>query len=431
MRSFMIAISGGCNSGKTTFINALKHIAPDDVEVSDENMRHYKIKSIDDLRNRPDEYFEIEKDIIKTKFKWDKNLRKLENKIILLDRSMIDSYFYYTNYINLEKLSPEKAKEAIEFRDKISKAIDISVKYYDKIMFFESLPVTEKDKFRPENIEEQRLFESSTISHYLDVMTPEGLTERINISGDNLIPRFVTAVFKDVLNNQPLYNNYEIYKNIIEDKYMSFGNILMNTYGSIEYVDQTIGEVINSGLLYSYDKSATDDIIKQIKNIEIEPEFMDSRCYPTGIYSIGGTMIVGEAPGQYGRSIKPTYLKPSFVYAKTSWILRQSLLKVSPMLVYGKAPYITNLLKYARGNNKVTEDDFDKCKHIFLQEVKQVRPELIIALGNSVYTYLQCLHLDNYKIVKIPHPASILYTGCDVQKYSNNFKEILENVSNY
>jgi len=54
--------------------------------------------------------------------------------------------------------------------------------------------------------------------------------------------------------------------------------------------------------LLTTNKKVADEIIDDIKQITISQEYMNSRCYPTGILSKHALMIVGEAPGTKGRS---------------------------------------------------------------------------------------------------------------------------------
>jgi hypothetical protein len=154
-----------------------------------------------------------------------------------------------------------------------------------------------------------------------------------------------------------------------------------------------------------------------IEKLGVEEDFMDSRCHPTGLFMEGNYMIVDEAPGQRGRSIGKHCLKPSFIYEKPSYILRNAIDQS-----FKDMPYITNLLKFARVDNKIRFSDFDKTFHIFEKEVELIQPKTIYALGNNTYKYLS----DKYEnLVYIKHPASILYNGGSLEEYIKVFRSIV------
>jgi uracil-DNA glycosylase len=80
----------------------------------------------------------------------------------------------------------------------------------------------------------------------------------------------------------------------------------------------------------------------------------------------------------------------------------------------------------------VKKEDFDACKDIFIHEVEMMLPKLIVALGNNVYTYLTQLQkdnkiLNNVKIIKVPHPASILYNGTTPDGYRTFVEMVVKN----
>ena len=136
-------------------------------------------------------------------------------------------------------------------------------------------------------------------------------------------------------------------------------------------------------------------------------------------------MIVGEAPGKSGRSIIEDGLKPSFIFEKTSFILRRAIFDSGDL--FQTFPYITNLCKYAAENNKIKDEDFDKCYDIFLKEIELLNPSKIIVLGNNAFDYLMKKLPRNLKwlLVKQPHPSSILYNGGTQRDYSQKLKNIL------
>ena len=127
-----------------------------------------------------------------------------------------------------------------------------------------------------------------------------------------------------------------------------------------------------------------DSIIDDIRNLKTEKEFMNSRCYPTGLAMKENIIVVGEAPGANGRGHREDWLKPSFVFTRSSWILRNAIQRA-----FGVCPYITNLLKCARPENKVAMKDFFMSFEIFRKEVAAIEPRGIIALGKKPYEFLK------------------------------------------
>lgn len=166
------------------------------------------------------------------------------------------------------------------------------------------------------------------------------------------------------------------------------------------------------------------EIINQIRALKTLEGFEDSRCYPTGLAMKENLMIVGEAPGKKGRAVDAKFLKPSFVFTRTSWILRRALMSVCKV-----PPYITNLCKYAAPNNKIHPFDFDYCRDIFLQEVKLLKPSKIIFLGHNAYDHgrTSLIHFlkDNIETTYVPHPAFAWRKNWTNEEYVKLFQRVL------
>lgn len=420
MDNIKIALTGACHSGKTTFMDRLKKIAPDDILLSSEIIRSMNIESIDYIRKDADKYFEFEVEIIRKKWENDRAVGVLEDKICLLDRSLIDSYFYFTAYIDPGRLNSENKIKYKEYLSKFEKKLFALNSFYDQIILFKPIPVKETDKFRPQNIEQIQQKEFETIALLYSKFDMFDKVKYFDSTSEKAIPDFINIIQEQEIEDSDFLSTYSKYQSFMEGKFLTFNHILMNTYGSVEYISQNRLTMLGSALLYTTNKQESDSIINDIKDIKISKDFMNSRCYPTGFYDKNNIMIVGEAPGQYGRSIKLKYLKPAFVFAAPSHILRSTIYKL-----FDKMPYITNLAKYAASKNNITSADFDFCKDIFLKEVNSLQPKLIIALGNSAFNYIQTLNLD-IPVKKCLHPAYPLYKGIPLETYIEGFKECIK-----
>ena len=156
--TFFIAFSGGCLSGKTTTIKEVKKIYDRlglKTVVLDELMRSHTLESIDDLRSRPDEYFELEKTIISEKIATEMNLFNNNEKcVILCDRAITDSLFYLLFYAEKNKFSVEQLREFNELYCKIDKYAKYAFEnIYDVLVEFKPLELSSNDKYRPNNID--------------------------------------------------------------------------------------------------------------------------------------------------------------------------------------------------------------------------------------------------------------------------------------
>jgi len=181
---------------------------------------------------------------------------------------------------------------------------------------------------------------------------------------------------------------------------------LFQNASKLSFLTREKGELLNE----------FDSIINDIRNFKTDDEYMDSRCYPTGLAMKDNIMIVGEAPGTKGRAKEKDWLKPSFVFTRTSWILRIALQNA-----FGVCPYITNLLKCARPGNKVAQADFFMSFEIFKREVAAINPRGIIVLGKNPYDFLKKWFDTEIPIRYIPHPAYAWRNNWELSYYSHFF----------
>lgn len=159
-----IAFSGASHSGKTTIIEKLRSLNKS-VVVLDEVIRDKNI-NIDEIRSSPNDYFDLQREIITKKYHQEIDSIKYDN--VLIDRSLCDSLYYYLRYIDVNKLSNKNVSNYFEFLNEIYHFIRrSSIKVYDKVIVLEPIKViTQDDKYRPENLSEIQHSEFESI-YYL------------------------------------------------------------------------------------------------------------------------------------------------------------------------------------------------------------------------------------------------------------------------
>lgn len=435
MSSIVIAVSGASHSGKTTFIEGVKSQFGEHVILYDEVIRRYT-KNIDEIRKNSKKYFELQLVIICEKI--EQELKALiikesdENKIILIDRSLIDSLYYYTQYVDVNNLSEVDLKKYYVFVDKIINHIEYSfTNIYDKVIFFEPIDSSKNlDPMRPKDISLKQNLESFLIRSVLkgvmvNTKTIDKFVE-VDVTKIDQVGTLLKCIQNDL--NKATTSCNSGWSNFLSkyittvDKSFVLSNVITNCYGSIRYnpKEDRIKPFLFSGL-FSENVEESNEILELCKLYNVESEWNDSRCHPTGLFKKNNIMLVGEAPGQKGRAIDKNMLKPSFIFTTTSAILRYSIMSDKH-----ECPYITNLLKYAKPNNKVSSLDFKDNFNIFLRELELIQPSKIIALGKNAHSYLIENAPREYidKIKPYTHPAAVTYKGVseeNVQSYKNLF----------
>lgn len=112
-KPFTIAFSGGCCSGKTSTMQALKSILEKQgykVVIFDEIIRQtkeaeYHDNDIEKLRENTVSYFKLQKKIIEQKVEQEKEAFNCKEPVIFLfDRALTDSLFYFEFYVNKSHL---------------------------------------------------------------------------------------------------------------------------------------------------------------------------------------------------------------------------------------------------------------------------------------------------------------------------------------
>jgi len=168
----VLVFTGGCYSGKTTSMQVIKEILEEkgkNVIFLDELIRRHKIGSIDEIRRDPNKYMELQNDIIRGKMDSEKYSYKNfnENTVILVDRSVTDSLFYLTFYVDKNSLDIEHQKQFITLFNDLNDYLDTVSDIYTYIFEFTPLKeVIENDNFRPQNLKDLQNIEYKMIKKY-------------------------------------------------------------------------------------------------------------------------------------------------------------------------------------------------------------------------------------------------------------------------
>ena len=155
------AFSGPCNAGKTTLMHKIKDQFGNRVHIVGECIRE-KITSIDVVRNSTQNYFKLQQKVIMEKIRQeDEALATKNGKLILVDRSLADSLFYTTFYIDIKDLADNQKVEYVNFVKAVTETAKAK-KRYDMVFMMQPLPITVKDPMRPSD-----LVVTQTIEHQL------------------------------------------------------------------------------------------------------------------------------------------------------------------------------------------------------------------------------------------------------------------------
>lgn len=168
---FTIAFSGGCFSGKTSTMEALKSILEKEgykVVIVSEAMRETEVAksgmSIDAIRQDANLYFKLQKEIIQKKVKEEIEAFSGEpNTIYLFDRALTDSLFYYEFYVDKSKL--DNKYEYFKFHEWLLREVHTSLVNLDLLIEFKPLEncSVNDDKMRPAYLKEASYSEYTCI----------------------------------------------------------------------------------------------------------------------------------------------------------------------------------------------------------------------------------------------------------------------------
>jgi predicted ATPase len=154
------AFSGPCNAGKTTLMHKIKDRFGSKVHIVGECIRD-KITSIDVVRNSAQNYFKLQQRVVMEKIRMEDEANSGNGKLILVDRSLADSLFYTTFYIDIKALTDAQKIEYVNFVKNITETAKAK-KRYDIVFMMQPLPITVKDPMRPND-----LVVTQTIEHQL------------------------------------------------------------------------------------------------------------------------------------------------------------------------------------------------------------------------------------------------------------------------
>lgn len=168
---FTIAFSGGCFSGKTSTMEALKSILEKEgykVVIVSEAMRETEVAksgmSIDAIRQDANLYFKLQKEIIRKKINQEFEAFNGEpNTIYLFDRAITDSLFYYEFYVDKSKL--DNKKDYFGFHKYLISKASLMLNKIDLLIEFKPLEnySVNDDKMRPAYLEEASYSEYTCI----------------------------------------------------------------------------------------------------------------------------------------------------------------------------------------------------------------------------------------------------------------------------
>lgn len=197
---FTIAFSGGCFSGKTSTMEALKSILEKEgykVVIINEAMRETEVAksgmSIDAIRQDANLYFKLQKEIIQKKISQEYEAFSGEpNTIYLFDRAITDSLFYYEFYVDKSKL--DNKYEYFDFHKQLLRKVVQTLKHLDLLIEFKPLDCRDinEDKMRPAYLKSASYSEYVCI-HRLNSFYRQKDNEKLG--------------FMEIDLNNPYYNN--------------------------------------------------------------------------------------------------------------------------------------------------------------------------------------------------------------------------------
>lgn len=136
-------------------INDLKRDFGEKIVVVDECIRRKPgVKSIDEIRKDPSAYLEFQFTVIREKFEAEQEVVKLHpNSVILTDRSLADSFFYYVFYVDKSQLTRRNLERYAEFFKWLYFKTVTTASFYDHIFLFKPVDLKEVDLLRPGNLD--------------------------------------------------------------------------------------------------------------------------------------------------------------------------------------------------------------------------------------------------------------------------------------
>ena len=170
MKPKIIVFTGGCYSGKTTSMEIIKKLLEEQrksVIFLDELIRKYNIESIDDIRKDANKYMDLQYDIISGKIQAELKSYYSNYDYVLVDRSVTDSLFYLTFYVDKNNLDEEHQSKFINLFHHLNEYLLRVSDIYSYILEFQPIKnLIAEDKFRPQNLKELQEIEYEMIKKY-------------------------------------------------------------------------------------------------------------------------------------------------------------------------------------------------------------------------------------------------------------------------
>jgi hypothetical protein len=156
-----------------------------DAVVLDEVIRKQTNLSIDEIRSDANKYVDFQIDVISQKIDQEAEaIQKYDSKIILVDRTLVDSLMYYLLYVDKNQLSEESLKKYSDFYHHLESAVTYSLnEVYDKIVFMFPQKPNLEDKYRTKKLAYFQKIESDTI-YNLTNQYLNNLNNLILLAGD-------------------------------------------------------------------------------------------------------------------------------------------------------------------------------------------------------------------------------------------------------
>lgn len=192
-RPKILVFSGACHSGKTTSMNFIKDLLESKgkkVVFLSEIIRSYNISSIDDIRRDPNMYMDLQDTIITEKIMSEIKAYQTfgEDTIVLVDRAITDSFFYFTFYVNKNELDDEHYEKFVSLYSKLDYYLKQTDKIYTYVFEFEPIKeISEEDSFRPKRLKQAQNIEYEMIKKYNELFFKEsGKLVNVNLNDVSL-----------------------------------------------------------------------------------------------------------------------------------------------------------------------------------------------------------------------------------------------------
>jgi DNA polymerase len=124
-------------------------------------------------------------------------------------------------------------------------------------------------------------------------------------------------------------------------------------------------------------------------------------------------MLIGQNPGQEEDQQGRPFVGRSGKYLDI--VIRKSGLK-------REALFITSVVKCRTvRNRKPTKAEIQSCLPLLVEQIKQIRPRLIVLMGNVAW---QTPRLDGVRYIETYHPAAAMRFPRIREKFEQDFKHI-------